>query len=337
MKLEKNVIDIIEGRKKAPLAKNLLRAMSQGYRAASAVRNLAYDYVLPQAKLRVPVVSIGNIVAGGSGKTPFVEYLAKALSPKKIAILSRGYKRHTKKTVLVKPTTPTEFCGDEPALLARKLPEARILVGKSRAFTGQLAQMLDSEVILLDDGMQHRALARDVEICVMHSDDLFGKDHFLPRGFLRDSPKRLKKADLIILNGVEDEAHFEKLKAILRPYTKAPIASMKLQVENSAELTSKKVAAFSAIAQPRRFEKTLKTLGCDIVASHEKPDHDSFSIEEVQMLANSGAQCLVCTEKDAVKLPEKLHLQIPLIPVKISHVPQFGEEHIQEMIEKRII
>ena len=336
MVLETHILDLIEGRKSSPVAKALLGAMSQCYRAGVSLRHFAYDWIIPIAQLQIPVISVGNIVAGGSGKTPFVEYLAKALAPKKVAILSRGYRRKSRKTVVVKEWTSPEECGDEPYLLAQKVPEATVIVDADRAFAGLLAQILDADLVLLDDGMQHRKLNRDIEIAVMHADDLFGKAHFLPRGLLRDSPKRLKNAHHIILGGVRDEEHFSKLEKLIRHYSNAPITAMELFVENSTKLASKKVVAFSAIANPKRFHNTLKSLGCDIILSEEKPDHTAFTEEEIQRLANlaKGAECLVCTEKDAVKLPKNLHLHLPVIPVRISLTPTFGKEHLEKRIQE---
>ena len=233
--------------------------------------------------------------------------------------------------------TPLE-CGDEPYWLAKTLPKARVLVGSDRVYSGYVAQVLDVDLILLDDGMQYRRLQRDIEIGVMHADDLFGSGFYLPRGLLRDSPKRLSKADLIIVNGVENEEQFERVEKEIRPYTNAPITAMKLDVENGSLFASKKVAAFSAIAKPKRFHNTLKSLGCEIVESIENPDHVPFEKEEIEHLANraldKGADLLVCTEKDAVKLPEGMSVRLPIKPLEITLSPVFGKENIEQIIKE---
>ncbi|MBS0629890.1 MAG: tetraacyldisaccharide 4'-kinase [Verrucomicrobia bacterium] len=338
MNIETHVIDIIEGRKAAPVTKALLKALSHCYRGAVAARNFIYDWVLPSVQLRIPVISVGNIVAGGTGKTPFIQYLAAALGEEQIAILSRGYRRKSKQTLIVKPTTSPEECGDEPFLLFQKLPKAKVIVGKNRSQSGLIAQALGAKWILLDDGMQHRKLYRDIEIAVMDARDPFGKNHYLPRGLLRDSPKRLAKADLIILKGVKDEDHFESVTARIRQYSDAPITVMNLIVENSVEIASKKVGVFCGIAAPERFIDTLKTMGCDIILKETKPDHLPFTQEELERLAilahDQGAECLVCTEKDAVKLPEDLKLNIPLIVAKIALKPTFGKQHLEHLIHE---
>lgn len=338
MRIETRVIDIIEGKKAAPVTRALLKMMSECYRSGVALRNFAYDFVLTQTKLSIPVISVGNIVAGGTGKTPFIHYLAKALGESQVAILSRGYRRNSKNTVIVKSETTPEECGDEPALLFQKLPKSHIIVGSNRAQSGMIAQTLGAKVILLDDGMQHRQLHRNIEIGVMDARDLFGRGHFLPRGFLRDSPKRLSKVDLIILNGVKDEEHLESLTSRIRHYTEAPITAMELVVENNIELASKKVGLFCAIAAPDRFKDTLRNMGCDIILKEIKADHLPFTQEEIERLAilahDQGAQCLVCTEKDRVKLPKDLKVSIPLVVAKIALKPTFGKHHLEKIIHE---
>ncbi len=331
-------LEILEEKKKKTVTKGLLRVMSECYRAGVCLRNFAYDIGFPKSKLNVPVISVGNVVAGGTGKTPLVQYLAQSLYPKKVVILSRGYKRKSKKTVFVKEDTSFEECGDEPLLLAKKLPESTVVVHPNRAFAGHIAQLYDPDIFLLDDGMQHRQLHRDYEVVSMDAENLFGAGYFLPRGFLRDSPKRLATADCIFLNGVRDEEHYKQLEPKIRIYTKAPIVCMQRIIENKTELASKKVVSFCAIAAPYRFQNTLKTLGCDIVMKAEKPDHDPFQVEELERLANlgkqKGAACLVCTEKDAVKLPPDLVLQLPIIAVRMALKPFIGKEHLETFIKE---
>ncbi|NGX39598.1 MAG: Tetraacyldisaccharide 4'-kinase [Chlamydiae bacterium] len=341
MNVESQIIDIIEGKKSAPITKALLQAMSQGYRVGAYARNLAYDAFIPSQTLPVPVISIGNIVVGGTGKTPFVHYLAKQLvSHMKVAILSRGYRRKGNNTLLVtKESSPNEV-GDEPYFLAQKLPEAQVIVGPNRYSSGLKAATLGAEVILLDDGMQHRSLLRDIEIVVMHADDLFGKGYYLPRGFLRDSPRRLKAADQIILTGVKNAEDFAKQKERIRKFTDAPITAMEMTATKAGEIKSKKVASFCAIARPERFMSTLKDLGAEVVMHREKPDHFSFSEEELEVFSNeaktSGAECLVCTEKDAVKLSPKLQTTLPIIPLAITLTPSHGKEELETLMDHMI-
>lgn len=338
MDIETIVLDIIEEKRSSFFLRGILHGMSHCYQLGVFLRNVAYDQIIPSTKVSIPVISVGNIVAGGTGKTPFVHFLAeKFISSAKISILSRGYKRKGKKTCVVNETTSFEECGDEPFLLFKKLPNAKIIVGKSRVFSAQLAKILGSQMIFLDDGMQYRQLDRDFEIGVMHADDLFGKGFYLPRGFLRDSPKRLAKTDLIVVNGVKCESQFEKIESLLKSYSASPVIAMGLTVENTT-ITNQKVGAFCAIAQPYRFYDTLHKLGCEIALKNEKQDHGVFHEEELIRFANrsleEGAKSLVCTEKDAVKIPSTLKLSLPIVPIKIALKPLFGEKHLEKFIKK---
>lgn len=336
MKLESYVTAIIEGKKKAPLAKSLLLALSGVQKAGSALNHRAYGTFLPQTRLPCPVVSVGNIACGGTGKTPLVCYLAKKFAPKKVAILSRGYKRKSSKILVVEPATPTELSGDEPKLLKQKLPNALVIVGKNRADSGLLAIELGAELLLLDDGFQHRKLHRDLEIVTLDGQNPFGGGHYLPYGYLRDSPQKLSKADLIVLNQVEGEEHFEKVKEELKPYTQAPIVSMAQEIKNSDAIEGKSVASFCAIAKPARFQKTLQALKAEVLLTFEKPDHDPFGQDELKEFAkkakSKGAKALVCTEKDAVKLPSTLTLDLPILPLEMHLKPQHGCEQMETLL-----
>lgn len=322
--------------RKAQSIPYLARAASGVMCAASHLNHILYGRLIPKTHLSIPVISVGNIVAGGSGKTPFVRYLAEALAPRQIAILSRGYKRQTKDTLIVNDETCASACGDEPKLLKEKLPSSIVIAEKNRSLSGHLATALGAEVILLDDGFQHRRLHRDCDIVMIDGGDPFGRGHFLPYGHLRDDPRKLKKADLIALMGIADRDHFCAIKEKLAPFTSAPLTSMELVCENGEELMHRSVASFCAIASPHRFQRTLNRLGCTVVLSLEKPDHDPFSRAELETFARQakgrGAETLVCTEKDWVKLSHPLRLDLTIIPLKISLRPQFGGDHLESLI-----
>ncbi len=342
--LEMNIVDILEGRKKAPpMALGFLRVLSYGYGAGVYLRNVGYDIGLFETKeLPVPVISVGNIVAGGAGKTPFVLYLAKALMPYgKVAILSRGYRsrvEHMDKPLVVDEKVEAEECGDEPCLLSHKLPEAIVIAGKDRIRSALYALQLGAEIILLDDGMQHRRLARTKEIVVMHARSLFGGGCYLPRGFLRDSPSRLMEASLIVVSGVHDEAEFKGIQETLAEYTAAPVVGMGLSLLNGETLAGKRVGAFCAIAAPDRFFCTLKQNGCQLLATETQSDHVAFSLEFLTQFARHcralGADCLVCTEKDRIKLPEELNLELPVQTLEIEAVPHFNSAALEILIEQ---
>lgn len=330
MPLESFVLDIMEGKRRG---RPFLQALSYLYHAGVTLRNEAYDTGLFKAHdAGLPVISIGNISAGGTGKTPFVKFLAEELSKKfQVAILSRGYHAKIEQTddvIQVDAQTDVSWCGDESYWLAHRLPKVQVWAGKNRLQSAELAKEQGADVIILDDGMQHRQLKRDIEIVLVDGEDPFGKGFFLPRGLLRDSPARLKKADYIVIiepcaDGIEKQ---------LRDYTNAPLIFA--QRVSDVSLKGKKVAAFCAIGKPQKFFRSIREAGGEIVASFIKPDHDAFYSDELQKFAaESSADVLVCTEKDQVKL---LHLnsQLPLIPLTTHLKISKNEIAWQELLNK---
>ena len=181
------------------------------------------------------VISVGNIVAGGTGKTPVTLLLAGAFYERfTVAILSRGYRSKAEKLdapVLLcegqGPTFPASYCGDEPYLFAQRLPKAIVIVGGDRKKASFLAAKAGAQAIFLDDGMQHRRLVRDFDVVVVDVGDPFGQGYFLPRGFLRDDICSLARANLIILNHINDSEQFTSVKMQLEPYSLAPIIGTK--------------------------------------------------------------------------------------------------------------
>lgn len=331
MTLESYILDVMEGKRKG---RSVLHLLSTLYRSGVALRNLAYDLrVLAAKKVGVPVVSVGNIVAGGTGKTPFVKMLAEALSQTiKVAILSRGYLSEVEKsgeTLCIHAETPVKMCGDEPFWLARELPQVSVWVGKNRCESALRALEKGASVLLLDDGMQYRDLHRDVEIVVMDGEDLFGKGYFLPRGLLRDTPKRLKRADLIVIN---DAKCHKKVKEILSLYTQAPLMFVRMKLQEN--LKGKRVGVFCAIGKPEKFVHSVKECGSQVTATFFKPDHMPFSPEELTAFAQrAGADMLVCTQKDHVKLPQQLVCGLPVLPLAGEFEIVSGKEEWQSLIE----
>jgi len=314
MRIESLVLDMMDGKRPG---RSLLRALSYLYRAGVAARNFGYDMrLLPIAEASVPVISIGNIVAGGTGKTPLVKFLAEELSKEmRVAILSRGYRSEAESTGEIVKITPEESvvrCGDEPFWLARELPNVDVWVGKSRSISATLAVQAGADAIILDDGMQYRQLKRDIEIIVVDGDDPLGKGYFLPRGMLRDTPKRLKKADLIVVNQAKNHT---AVKELLREFTDAPIVFVRMRC--GADLKGKRAGIFCAIGRPERFMEAVRGCGAEVVAAFYKPDHDPFSPEELSAFAKrSGADLLICTEKDHVKLQPGFSCQLPILPLE---------------------
>ncbi|MEI8366222.1 MAG: tetraacyldisaccharide 4'-kinase [Parachlamydiaceae bacterium] len=340
--MENYFLKVITGKKKGLVASTLrgiLWLMSWPFRLVIACRNWIFDqgwvcrYYPP-----VPVViSIGNIVVGGTGKTPVTLLIAQEFYQEFcIAVLSRGYRSQAEKLpipiVLCKGEGPMQsaaFCGDEPFLIAQNLPKAFVIVGKNRHKASDIAAKAGAQLILLDDGMQHRRLARDFEVVVMDASDPFGQGYFLPRGLLRESVKSLSRADFIILNHTIDAASFATIKGHIARYTPAPVVGTKMEVvqvetfdgERIVSIKGKKVGIFCCIAHPEYFQRTIIQEGGEIVSSLFAADHTNLGAKALAEFAKkckvAGAELLLCTEKDRVKIMDVKGLDLPIAWVKM--------------------
>lgn len=356
---EKYYLDVITGRQKGIVPfvlRILLWLISWPYRLFIFCRNWVFDrgwlrrYFPP-----VPVVmSIGNIVIGGTGKTPVTLLIAQEFySEFLIAILSRGYRSQAEKLetpVMLSngegPMQSAYFCGDEPFLLAQNLPKAFVIVGKDRHKASDMAAKAGAQLILLDDGMQHRRLARDFEIVVMDAGDPFGQGHFLPRGLLRESLSSLSRADLIVLNHAYDSDKFKSLKAQLARYSKAPIVGTRVEVlqvvdfygEKIPDLKDKKVGIFCGIAHPEYFYQTVQQQGGVIVDSAFAADHKGFDAPTLaafgRQCKEKGAEMLLCTEKDRVKIPHIVGIDLPVAWLKMGLNLIEGQEEWMTFMQK---
>lgn len=305
--------------------------------------------------LPVPVViSVGNIVAGGTGKTPVTLLLAKEfydLVP--IAILSRGYrsKAESLSTPIVLsrgqgPMHPASYCGDESYMLSQNLPKTFVFVGKDRHKASNMAAKAGVKLILLDDGMQHRRLARDFEVVVMDACDPFGQGYFLPRGLLREGLKSLARADLIILNHVYEHERFIRIRQQIASYSTAPVAATKIEVAQILDLNNQsihpikdtKVGIFCGIAHPDYFKETIQQQGAHVIDSYFIADHMDYDFSELADFAKNckekGAELIICTEKDRVKLVESLQLALPIAWVQMRLVFVEGETLWRAFIER---
>lgn len=309
----------------------LLKPFSGLWALGAALKNHFYDCeMLSVEQLSVPVVSVGGIVAGGSGKTPLVHLLAKTLeSAGSIAILSRGYLAHRSGLSL----------GDEATLLTRRLPRVSCLIGKDRIASGKKAIQAGAKLLLLDDGFQYRRLHRDLEIVIIDASNPFGYGAFLPRGLLRDPPHRLEEADVLFVNG---DAPIEGPPGVplvrVRPKINRILKQMGQKRGCIKNLVDCKVGVFCAIAHPTRFLSTLQKEGAIEVARWFLPDHERASPEALQAFSERcrkrGAELIVCTEKDAVKIPPTFSLSLPIAYLEMELEIVSGEEHWNKLIEK---
>ena len=282
-------------------------------------RNALYDRGVARAhKLRGPVVSIGNLSVGGSGKTPFVLLLGELLKSRgvKFDILSRGYGRRTRGVALVDPAGSARDFGDEPVLLARRLA-VPIVVGEERYLAGVFAEKkFGAQLHLLDDGFQHRSLARDFDIVLVTPEDI--RDRLLPAGRLREPLTSLRRADAVVLTSgaSKDSPPLEgKLDGRLVWRVRRGIVPVDVPA---------RPAIFCAIARPRNFVLQLRTAGIEPVAEAFYRDHHRYREQDIRDLLNlkkrSEADGFVTTEKDAVNLGGFLSALEPLaiVPVKME-------------------
>ncbi|HTR27034.1 MAG TPA: tetraacyldisaccharide 4'-kinase [Terriglobales bacterium] len=267
------------------------------YGAASGLRNRLYDrgFVRPH-RLQRPVVSVGNLSTGGSGKTPFVIALGELLKARGIPfdVLSRGYRRKTRGVLVVEPGGSASDFGDEPLLIARRLG-VPVIVGESRYEAGQLAEKrFETQLHILDDGFQHRSLARDFDIVLMTGQEF--EDRLLPVGRLREPVSSLERADAIVLPaGVAvDQA---KLRG-------KPVRRMKRDIV--VDGASRSPVVFCGIAGPAQFFAQVRSAGIVPAAEIAFRDHYSYRRRDVKRLkaaqAKSSAGGFLSTEKDMVNL-----------------------------------
>jgi tetraacyldisaccharide 4'-kinase len=290
-------------------------ALSAFYGGVVGVRNALYDRrLLPARPLQGPVISVGNLSAGGSGKTPFVILLGELLRWRGIRfdVLSRGYGRKTRGVLPVDPGgLPQEF-GDEPLLIARRL-QVPVVVGEDRHAAGRFAESrFGPQVHLLDDGFQHRGLARDFDIVLVTPED--ARDRLLPVGRLRESLRALRRADAVVLaNGASPESFPLAGKTVWR-------VRRGIETQN----VPARPVVFCGIARPQNFLLQLRAAGVEVVAEAFFRDHHAYTEKDVrdllQLAQRSEAGGFVTTEKDAVNLGGYLAALAPLavVPVKME-------------------
>ena len=345
MSIEAVVLDVIEGRKKSRFLKGSFYVISLGFQLGIKLRHLLYNTgLLKTFSCSKPVLSVGNIVAGGTGKTPFVCTLIKELSwePGHIAILSRGYRSEGAKNSSLQvsmgfgPEVSSGLAGDEPYWLGLNT-NAAIWIGKDRVLSANKAIEAGAQLLVLEDGFQHRRLKRDMEIVLLNARDLMGKGYFLPRGYLRDIPKRLQNADYIIVTYLEEKYDKVKIYNEIRRFSKAPILGFTAKYSLEEAVKGKKAGAFCGIAKPDSFYEALKSLGVDLVNTFTSSDHIIPSVEDLQMFAalskSRGAEYLICTEKDFVKCPDGICLALPVSVLKMDLECVWNEDVWKEMIE----
>ena len=296
------------------------------YRVGLVLREAAYARgLLASGRLACPVVSVGNLTVGGTGKTPAVELVARWLldAGRRVAVVSRGYGRKPGAAIeLVSdgtgPKLPAARAGDEPLLLARRLGGVGVVVGADRLAAGRWAvTRLHPDVVLLDDGFQQRRLRKDVEIVCLDARAPWGPGGLFPRGTLREPPSALARAHLVVVTRA-GQADLGPLLAEIRhragpvfclaaDYAVDGLEDLGSGAHQPAEaLRGRAVLAFAGIAAPERLVETLAAHGADVRDLVAFPDHHAYEardLEAVRQRAQAvGASLLVTTEKDAMRL-----------------------------------
>jgi tetraacyldisaccharide 4'-kinase len=322
-------------------------------------RWLYNKHILHSKRLSCKVISVGNVVAGGSGKTPTVIAIAKAFKEHtnlNLAVLSRGYLSGIRGPAVVSDgenihLNPEES-GDEPYILSDNLTGIPVLIGRDRYKTGRISvRKWDSDIIILDDGFQHLRLARDVDIIVMDSTKPFGLDHTLPRGYLRETLSTLGYADLILLTRVDqcDDIGYVRNKIsqvapLMRVFESIyqPCYLRDLNTDQFVELNEikgKSVLAVCGIANPESFKKTLQSLNTGDIHLLPFPDHHNYppsSIEAIRRkVVEYGVDMVICTEKDAPKLDTDLGCPVLALIIEIELINADIRE-IVDLIQQKI-
>lgn len=295
-------------------------------------------------RLPVPVVSIGNLHWGGGGKTPFTLAVARRLAAdgRRVAVLSRGYRRSSRGALVVSrgrgPEVGVAAAGDEPFLIAAEAPGVAVVVAERRIEAGRLALALDPapELLLLDDGFSHAALARDLDLLLFPAADPFAGSRLLPTGRLREPLAAAAAADAVILTGVPSAAEGAgaQLAASLVPFgfggpgfASTTLAGAPVDGDGRELAPGTRAFAVAAIARPERFFAAARDSGLEIVGEEARRDHDPYpagALARIERRAESaGAAALLVTAKDRAKLAGRTRLPLAVLPIEARPEPAF--------------
>ncbi len=325
------------------------RPFSPLYSTAMRIRERCYQRgIFRSVSFDVPVLSVGNLTMGGTGKTPMAQYLARRLQDNgyKPAIISRGYGGATKERINIVSDghdilLDAAYVGDEPRMLAETLPGVLVLTGVVRKLPAARAVKMGADVLILDDGFQHLAIQRNLDLVLFSADALAGNSRVFPGGDLREPVKALHRCDAFIITGISDvnreragkfaellRNKFPSKNVFTNGYRVAGIvmlddAGARVEVEFDA-LEAHKCYGFCGIARPESFKQTLDSLELGGVGFESLADHHLYKAGEIRQLVKrakqASATCLLCTEKDLVKL-RGFDLGIPLYALIMAVEP----------------
>ena len=321
--------------------RRLLKPLVPVYAGAITLKERALERGwLGQRQLRHPVISVGSLSAGGAGKTPVVVMLAELLCERgfEVRILTRGYGRTGSPIERVDANGDARRFGDEPMMMAKRLPEVAVWVGSDRFAAGTLSEADDEPgkkiVYLLDDGFQHRKLVRDIDVVLLTRQEF--NDSLLPMGNLREPLKAMQRADVVVLREEEGFAGGISGKA------KTWFVRRELRFAEGAS-RPKRAVAFCGLARPEGFFAMLEKAGVEVVAVEVFRDHHAYSEADIEVLAELAkthtADGFVTTEKDAVKLSAEMRerlgtLLVPELRLSLTQ-EQMGMEGLLELLEAK--
>ncbi len=310
-------------------------------RASFYRKGLFKSYALP-----VPVVSVGNLTMGGTGKTPMTIYLARLLSEWKPAVVSRGYGGKAKERINVvsdreKCYLGPDIAGDEPLYIAENLPGVPVITSRQRIDGSRYAvDRLQAGAIILDDGFQHLAMSRNLDIVLFKVDSFLGNNRIFPGGDMREPLKALERADCFVLNCVHEKnaKRADAIKAALNerfssiPVFKAEYRPVSLMIQGGGEIALAQVPtslfAFCGLADPASFKQSLASAGISPLAFQVFRDHCRYFSPEIQFLKKQlkkydSISGLITSEKDMIKL-RNADLGFPLYALRMEIVPEKG-------------
>ena len=333
----------------------LLSPLSLFYGATTRIRHALYrSGIFRTHDLNAPVISIGNITVGGTGKTPLVEWFANTLAEreKKVCVLTRGYGReNSSRRVLVSNgkeiLADAKTGGDEPLMLAENLiNKAAVVCDKDRSSAGRWAkENLGSDLFILDDGFQHLRIKRTLDVVAVDATNPFGNGCLLPRGRLRERLSSLQRADCIIITKTNLGEDIDELRAKLEKHSKGrPVFFSRFRTIGARHVSNNKFvelktlpepcAAFCALGNPKAFFKQIKR--ADLSSVHKKSfrDHHYYTQQDIEKLEREAkekdARCLITTAKDAVKL-HGLKFELPCYALEIE-VEVDEEESLKDLL-----
>jgi len=347
----------------AVLLRFFLGVTAKGYSIGVRLRNFSYSKGwLKKHRANAPVISVGNITAGGTGKTPLVIWLCNLLQQKgnRCAILTRGYKTRRASCVMrrAKNERNTQYAIrnteiDEPAILAESCPEAKIIVNPDRtAGSVEAVSKFGAEVLIMDDGFQHRRLGRDLDIVAIDATRPFGYGRMLPAGLLREPLASLKRADIVVITRCDQttEAELTKIEGKLQQVNPDIIIARSIHAPVYAkstdnkqisldQLKGKKIFAFCGIGNPDAFSNTIKKLGANLVGSKVYDDHHHYTddclADIYKQASHLKADLILTTQKDWTKIVRlvsaKKDIPLSYLAIEIKFVA--GEDKLRGLIE----